>query len=721
LDDEPDSGNLEGKDRESMDKKERDPESLLIKDSLQDPVQDGSVTTSPQSTTVETTSVAWNSQAAKSKDMNNVKGKDFFSTFKYDLQSKGPFGDVVLDSQTEETVNLNLDPGHPSWENDGVSLESSSVSPILETPAENDAKVMKYQYSDKAKKGVQKGRQQAERLGNKRQLSHLERTETEKERKSQYSESRGKKVNFQKAAADIENNYVANPTSKNKSRSVPDLSHKQRPVFQVSKGQRSKITLASNTRFQKMIEEMERRAENQTGAQPIIVKESGNGYSQSRLKFLENGHVNTKHVLKTGDADAANTKSKSEDRKLGSSSQVSVDPSSGRNDVVALNGEWEHGKLQNEERDVTPVVGKLKTFNAKHETERVVDGVNVEIRQADKSDKNGSDRRTVDNGSGASPDSKGQTNVVVVSEAENSDGKTANTTFRPESCRGCFAIHFPTVINHKDYCTNFFPRTVILLLISSSPHNTQQRLAIRDSWGKQCQDSSSPYRCLFVLGQTDSLEHNVMIQQENYKFQDILQFAFLDSYSNLTLKTLTAFQWVEQHCGSAHFVMKTDDDMYVNTNLLPILLTAVPREDFVGGFCWGTSPPHRDVHSKWYVSRASYPQSHFPPMCSGTGYIMSRDVVAKVLEASRNIPFFYLEDVYVALCLQKQGISPVRIAGFSNVYTTFIPCQYRNHVITSHEVPYSVLPYYWAEAQACPAELKTGTDLFVRVPLPIIS
>ena len=164
--------------------------------------------------------------------------------------------------------------------------------------------------------------------------------------------------------------------------------------------------------------------------------------------------------------------------------------------------------------------------------------------------------------------------------------------------------------------------------------------------------------------------------------------------------------------------MKTDDDMYVNTELIPVLLTAVPRNSFMGGYCWGYSSPSRDFRSKWYVPFHTFKHAHLPPMCSGTGYIMSRDVVRKVLDSSENIPFFHLEDVYVALCLQQQGIRPVRISGFHNTYVDFDACHYRRDVMTSHQVPTYLLEKYWEQAQQCPGRQASGDELFQELPYP---
>lgn len=293
----------------------------------------------------------------------------------------------------------------------------------------------------------------------------------------------------------------------------------------------------------------------------------------------------------------------------------------------------------------------------------------------------------------------------------------SDTLGRSDRCEHCFHVTFPTLIDHESYCSDLSAHTIVLLLITSAPPNQDKRQVIRQTWGGQCQDKASRYRCLFVIGLSSMPKQNDMVRKESEGFKDILQFSFRDAYSNLTYKTLSSLRWVIENCDQVDYVMKTDDDMYVNTNLIPVLLTAAPRDDFMGGYCWGPSTPHRDKHSKWYVPLTSYSQTRFPPMCSGTGYIMSRDVVKKVIAASEDIPFFHLEDVYVALCLQKYSIIPVRLAGFSNLFQGYSACQYRHQVMTSHEVPTRLLPKYWAEAQKCPGYTPSGQTLFKPMPL----
>lgn len=51
---------------------------------------------------------------------------------------------------------------------------------------------------------------------------------------------------------------------------------------------------------------------------------------------------------------------------------------------------------------------------------------------------------------------------------------------------------------------------------------------------------------------------------------------FQDSYHNLTLKTVMGLKWMSIFCPHAKFILKTDDDIYVNVPLLTS--TAVEKE-----------------------------------------------------------------------------------------------------------------------------------------------
>ncbi|VDI70296.1 beta-1,3-galactosyltransferase 1 [Mytilus galloprovincialis] len=314
---------------------------------------------------------------------------------------------------------------------------------------------------------------------------------------------------------------------------------------------------------------------------------------------------------------------------------------------------------------------------------------------------------------------------------------------RNESCSRCFKNDFNILLNQNDLCSE--ADTIdILILISSSPGDFNERRAIRETWGSNCNHENSSMKLLFVIGNTRNIPDNnrqspaipgennitsnhsentfskVRLQKESFIFKDIVQIDFVDSYGNLTYKTLSGISWAVKFCSKAKYIMKTDTDMFVNTELLPFLIHHAPKKEFVGGYCWGPSSPNRDLLSKWFVSYNSYRKPQFPPMCSGTGYIMSSDVASSILRKARNIPFFHLEDVYIALCLKKLNIEPLNLYGFSNIRPEFDACFYKSNVVTSHYMTPENLYEFWQPIKSCSFSVLP-VNVFREVPLPYVS
>jgi hypothetical protein len=68
------------------------------------------------------------------------------------------------------------------------------------------------------------------------------------------------------------------------------------------------------------------------------------------------------------------------------------------------------------------------------------------------------------------------------------------------------------------------------------------------------------------------------------------------------------FKWATEFCSSAHFIITTDDDVYVNINGLfrTLLIHDSSLKTSVAGIC--EMGPLRDTNpsSKWYVSPREY-------------------------------------------------------------------------------------------------------------------
>lgn len=58
------------------------------------------------------------------------------------------------------------------------------------------------------------------------------------------------------------------------------------------------------------------------------------------------------------------------------------------------------------------------------------------------------------------------------------------------------------------------------------------------------------------------------LSSESQTYGDILQESFVDSYANLTLKSVMLLKWFTRECDNIPYVLKTDDDMYINLKQL---------------------------------------------------------------------------------------------------------------------------------------------------------
>ncbi|XP_071503362.1 beta-1,3-galactosyltransferase 1-like [Diadema antillarum] len=263
-----------------------------------------------------------------------------------------------------------------------------------------------------------------------------------------------------------------------------------------------------------------------------------------------------------------------------------------------------------------------------------------------------------------------------------------------------FPHNYNYVINEPNKCKNAdgSDKPVFFLVLILSIHkNFDQRNAIRRTWGSPTEIAGKPIITLFLLAKNSNPAHQRLVEQESRQYQDILMEDFLDTYKNLTMKTIMGMKWASIYCPQASYVMKTDDDMYVSyANIVDYLSKpGAKTSSYVTGFVINGGPI-RDPKSKWYMPRETYPGSKYPPFCSGTGYMMSGDMPGRIYQTSLSTPFLYLEDVFVAICLDKLHVVPVNHKSFNNWRTPYSYCKYKR-IFTTHMVTATEMNRIWTD------------------------
>lgn len=179
-----------------------------------------------------------------------------------------------------------------------------------------------------------------------------------------------------------------------------------------------------------------------------------------------------------------------------------------------------------------------------------------------------------------------------------------------------------------------------------------------------------------------------VLGREYGRYGDLIQCQVRDTYTNLTLKSIAALEWTRQYCPWARYLLKTDDDMFIDVRRLlrfidkvevdaikeagingpstrsnkPIhvdsvlnanadVFESVATPDFnfeMPPTIWGRLAhgwrPIRQHNSKYYVSRTQFAGRVYPDFCTGPAYLMTRSTVSPLYEAALGRDFDVVDD-----------------------------------------------------------------------------
>ncbi|CAH8444465.1 unnamed protein product [Schistosoma turkestanicum] len=238
-------------------------------------------------------------------------------------------------------------------------------------------------------------------------------------------------------------------------------------------------------------------------------------------------------------------------------------------------------------------------------------------------------------------------------------------------------IHSCKLINQSDVSPD------LVIFVKSALSHFGSRNNIRETWGNSnCfRHFGMRTRTLFVLGRSDSADwkHSntqSLVFQEYLKYNDIVQFDFVESYHNVTYKLIATLDFAINECVSSRFLTLVDDDFILHPpNLLRALsdVTETQYLNYIAGDVLRIPKPVRFPLSKWYVPYSEYPYSLYPPFPSGGTIILSMHVAQLLSFGLRYTKLLPFEDVVIGLVLYKLGISPVHLDGvlsvrYPNVY-----------------------------------------------------
>ncbi|XP_057376954.1 uncharacterized protein LOC130698194 [Daphnia carinata] len=218
-------------------------------------------------------------------------------------------------------------------------------------------------------------------------------------------------------------------------------------------------------------------------------------------------------------------------------------------------------------------------------------------------------------------------------------------------------------------------RTVFVAIISATD-NFEKRSTTRPLWPtlfKSQQDKGlmGIAGFAFILGKPDQIETQKRIEEESRTYGDIIQIEMVDAYRNLTLKLVGLFSWLHtRNCSKVDFVVKVDDDVFVNVRNLVQFVQSQSRHDAnltIFGTSAGNLWPARD--GKWELTYAEWPWHSFPRYFNGPAVLFPGNTIVPLLASFQTTPMPHIDDIYFSgICVERAGIKISYSTNSTNVF-----------------------------------------------------
>ncbi|XP_064616119.1 beta-1,3-galactosyltransferase 5-like [Liolophura sinensis] len=202
--------------------------------------------------------------------------------------------------------------------------------------------------------------------------------------------------------------------------------------------------------------------------------------------------------------------------------------------------------------------------------------------------------------------------------------------------------NYSFLIDGREMCQGDPP--FLLIVVTSVFDHQEERWVIRETWGSvtktgQWADGTKlpVIKPVFLFGMTSNTNIFGKLENESMEYGDVVLADFVDSYKNLTIKSMSALYWTTRYCPDAKYLLNNDEDTIVHfPRLLHVLNRSLTNSVF--GFARQGARVFTGELFKWGVSKKEYPGEVYPPYIYGHHYIIPSNLIGKYLS---------MEDVFI--------------------------------------------------------------------------
>lgn len=200
---------------------------------------------------------------------------------------------------------------------------------------------------------------------------------------------------------------------------------------------------------------------------------------------------------------------------------------------------------------------------------------------------------------------------------------------------------------------------VIGALAAPTPRSLQARNTLRKTWFNFPNlKKTVTIRFLLAMNEHKKVPENLIEEADTNG--DMIFLPTMEHYDNLAEKVRQFFLWSADNCAGMTYVLKTDDDSFVDVPKMIARLEGLPRNKVFFGFPMGGMPARENGQPK---SDNVWNLPEWPPYMSGAGYVLSADLIELLAYPRVPMQLVKAEDVSTGLRLmpyEHQTISAER-------------------------------------------------------------
>ncbi|XP_056646478.1 beta-1,3-galactosyltransferase 6 [Diorhabda carinulata] len=263
-----------------------------------------------------------------------------------------------------------------------------------------------------------------------------------------------------------------------------------------------------------------------------------------------------------------------------------------------------------------------------------------------------------------------------------------------------------------------FKSPEVIILILSAPNNYNKRKTVRETWLKLEDNSENinkrfNYKHYFVIGTLFlPTRESKKIEEEQLLHKDILLLPIQDSYKNLIEKIKYSFHWLDTQFNyglNFKYVLKCDDDSFVNLNKLMLELTHIENNylkisstmndlktniistNYQMGnkkpidLYWGYFNGNARIKTKGKWKETNWIAcDRYVPYALGGGYMLSKGLISYISKNMEDLKSFNSEDISVGFWLSPvANILRIHDIRFDTEWTSR-GC--KNHHLITHNI-----------------------------------